>query len=138
MPSGMGQKPMSNKEKKKLQKAQEAAAAKKKKEYEARMKAFKAQQNKRAGRSAVSERKNPLAMLFSFKGLALTGTVGYLYVAQRELMTSIGGLLLKYPLLFTTWVGRTLLNVVIKPILLRIVSLRSGGGASDVLPGGTY
>mmetsp|Transcript_26125 Transcript_26125/g.69721 ORF Transcript_26125/g.69721 Transcript_26125/m.69721 type:complete len:135 (+) Transcript_26125:3-407(+) len=134
---------MNNKEKKKLQKAQAEAAKKKQKEYEARQKALKAAQKKRAAasrsRGAVSERKGPLSMLFSFKGLALTGITGFLYVSQRELLTSIIGLVLKYPILLGSWLGKTALSVVIKPILLRLISLKDGGSsASDVLPGGTY
>lgn len=138
------QMPMSNKEKKRLLKAQEDAKKKKQKEYEARQKAFKAAQKKRGatsgrGRSAVSERKGFFGHLFSFKGLALTGGVGYLYIAQRELLFSLTGLLFKYPVLIATWLGRTLLNVIVKPILLRLVALKSGGSsASDVLPGGAY
>eukprot|EP00966_Prymnesium_polylepis_P291222 6726071-Prymnesium_polylepis.1 len=104
---GMGEQPMNNKEKKKLQKAQAEAAKKKQKEYEARQKALKAAQKKRAAasrsRGAVSERKGPLSMLFSFKGLALTGITGFLYVSQRELLTSIIGLVLKYPILLGSW-----------------------------------
>jgi len=140
MPAGMGQTPMSTKEKKKLQKEQEKAAAQKKKDAEARIKAFKEAQKRAAsgrGRAAVTQRKGPLGMLFSFKGLALTATVGYLSIAQRELVVALGGLLFKYPLLVLTWFGRTLLNVLVKPILLRLVSLKGGGG-SDVLPGGSY
>lgn len=133
---------MSNKEKKRLQKEQEQASKKKKKEIEARQKMLKAAQKKRAaaggrGRAAVSsERKGLLARLVSVKGLVLTGVAGYLYIAQRELLFSLCGMLLKYPVLLATWLGRTLVNVLLKPILMRFSS--SGTSASDVLPGGAY
>lgn len=138
---GMSQRPMSTKDKKKLEKEQAKAAAKKKKEAEARMKALKDAQKKGAKRTqkGMAPKKSPLARLFSFKGIAVTAIVGYLAVAQRELIISIGALLLKYPVLLVIWVGRTLVNVLVKPILLRLMFLKSSRtGRSDILPGGSY
>jgi len=42
----------------------------------------------------------------------------------------------KYPLLFLSWAGKSFLNLIVKPIILRIISMRDGGSSS--LPGGAY
>ncbi|KAL3917467.1 MAG: hypothetical protein SGPRY_006394 [Prymnesium sp.] len=89
-------------------------------------------------RGAVRERKSLLSRVLSIKGVAVTSVAGYLIVMQRELLVAFLGLLLKYPWLLLSWAGRTLLNLLIKPILLRLISLKGGGGGSDVLPGGNY
>jgi len=125
-----GTKPMSNKDKKKALKQQEEAAKRRQKELAARQKAFNSAQKKAQrtgggyGRRAVAERSNPLSFLFSLKGAAMTGVAGYLFVAQRELLGTIGGMLLKYPLL------------LIKLLVYQIIKLRGGGPST--LPGGTY
>jgi len=128
-----GTKPMSNKDKKKALKQQEEAAKRRQKELAARQKAFNAAQKKAQrtggyGRRAVAERSNPLSFIFSLKGVALTGVAGYLFVAQRELLATIGGMVFKWPLLFLTW--------AVKSVLYRIVKMRGGGPST--LPGGTY
>lgn len=130
---------MTNKEKKKAQKQLEELAKRRRKELELRNKKLKAAQkaNARAGsRTAVPQRGNPLSFLFSIKGIALTSVTGYLFVAQRELLASIGGMLFKYPLMLVVWAGRLLLNFVVKPLILRIIKMR--GSRSSSLPGGSY
>jgi len=70
--------------------------------------------------------KGPLG-LFSLKGLALFVGIGYLYVAQRELLLT---LTLK-PVLF---VLRTVWVLAIKPVVRKLLSSKGGGGGE--LPGG--
>lgn len=74
--------------------------------------------------------KGPLG-LFSFKGLLIVGTLGYLYVAQRELLIT---LTLK-PLLFAV---RMVWTLALKPLVRKLVSAKGGGGGGGggELPGG--
>lgn len=72
--------------------------------------------------------KGPLG-LFSFKGLLIVGALGYLYVAQRELLIT---LTLK-PLLFAV---RMVWTLAFKPLVRMLVSSKGGGGGGGELPGG--
>ena len=83
---------------------------------------------------------NPLAFLFSVKGVALGAAAGYLWIAQRELLLSVLGLILKYPVMLASFVVRTTWSVALKPVLRKVLMLRSGGAAPPVgeLPGGSY
>jgi len=154
----MGKKPMSKKEKKKQeeallkkQKAQQAAYKKQldaqKKAAAQRQKAFKGAQGQRpasrarGGMQASRGGGNPLGALLSVKGAVLVGSVGYLWVAQRPLMLSISGKVLKYPILILTAVIRSVWTIMLKPIIRKLLLLKGGAGAASAggeLPGGAY
>jgi len=119
-------------------------SAKEKKAHETRQKELDAQKKKQlkeldkrrklavkaAGRSRGGER-GLLGRVFSLKGLVLLGGVGYLYVAQRQLLAA---LVLKPVALLV----KAVWAVAIKPILRKFIS-RPGGaysGGGGELPGG--
>ena len=92
-------------------KKQQEAHAKATKEAAAkRQKAFAEQQRRAAkgggkapmraarGRSGA-EGKGLVGHVFSIKGVAFLGGIGYMYVAQRDVLMKGGTILLKYPLL---------------------------------------
>ena len=117
---GMGQideRKLTKKQRAELKKRQ--AAAKKQQEAHAkatkeaaakRQKAFAEQQRRAAkgggkapmraarGRSGA-EGKGLVGHVFSIKGVAFLGGIGYMYVAQRDVLMKGGTILLKYPLL---------------------------------------
>ena len=72
-------------------------------------------------------------MLFS--GAALLGGMGYLYVAQREVLMK----LVQVPLMVAKLVLAKSWALLLKPILRKIIQLKgSAGGAGAGLPGGSY
>ena len=86
-----GGRPMSGKEKKQLKKQQEAQAKAQKKLQAQRQKAFKSAQRSASKRGAmgVQRRRGPLSLLLSFKGIAVAGGVGYMWLMQRPLLNQV-------------------------------------------------
>lgn len=93
------------------------------------------------GYGAMSNRKKggPLGFLLSIKGAALVGGVGFMWVNQRELLLKLG---LKYPLLLAKFVMTKTWAMLFRPILRRVLVMRSASkGVAAVggeLPGGSY
>ena len=70
-----------------------------------------------------------------FSGAALLGGMGYLYVAQREVLMK----LVQVPLMVAKLVLAKSWALLLKPILRKIIQLKgSAGGAGAGLPGGSY
>ena len=151
---------MTKKQKKELEKRQAAAkkqqaqnaktakasAAKRQQEF---AKAAKRQASARQGMGGVrprrtSDGKGPLGFVLSVKGVALLGGVGYMWVAQRQLLLKLSGIALKYPLLIASMVFRKGWDLLLKPLLRKLIALKGGSGgaaamaAAGELPGGSY
>ena len=112
--------PLSNKEKKRLEKQQ-------RQEKEARANAL-SQARKRSStfqrsRGAVPQKRGLLGKIFSVKGALL-------------LLPSLAGIAVKYPALLSVWILKTLWRLVLKPTAGFMLKLSRGGGAQ--LPGGSY
>ena len=125
--------PLSNKEKKRLEKQQ-------RQEKEARANAL-SQARKRSStfqrsRGAVPQKRGLLGKIFSVKGALLLLPLGYLYVSHRGLLASLAGIAVKYPALLSVWILKTLWRLVLKPTAGFMLKLSRGGGAQ--LPGGSY
>jgi len=154
---GLGHQAMSKKDQKKLRKQQDellkkqkAAAAKATKANAAkRQQAFSAAQrqaSKRGGVGAMRAKRtdgsNPLAAVFSIKGALALGGIGYLWVAQREVLLKALGLVLKYPIMVLSFVASKAWALLLKPVLRKIILLRGSSGAVGAaggeLPGGAY
>ena len=129
--------PLSNKEKKRLQKQQ-------RREKEARAKAL-SQARKASGsrsstfqrtRGAVTPKRGLLRKIFSVKGALLLLPVGYLYVSHRGLLASLTGVTVKYPALLFVWMLKTIWRLALKPTAGFLLKLSRGGGTQ--LPGGAY
>ena len=145
---GMGQideRKLTKKQRAELKKRQ--AAAKKQQEAHAkatkeaaakRQKAFAEQQRRAAkgggkapmraarGRSGA-EGKGLVGHVFSIKGVAFLGGIGYMYVAQRDVLFKGGTILLKYPLLIAKRKrGRNSLPFSLHSLTrLRLIAFRS-------------
>jgi len=59
-----------------------------------------------------------------------------LWIAQRELLLKVLGLLLKYPILIVSGATRSGWNMVLKPIIRKV--LMRGAAPAGELPGGSY
>jgi len=97
----------------------------------------------------AGEGKGPLGFVLSVKGALLFGGIGYLYVAQREVLFRVLGLVLKYPILAVSVVMRKVWDLLLKPVLRKFIQLRGTSGSvgaaaasagldGGVLPGGAY
>ncbi len=87
------------------------------------------------GRRAVDpmrQRRGPIKALLSIKGIALLGSLGYMYAQQRELLMAI---VLRLPLKLLNAVARLGWSVLLKPVLR--LAMGRGRTASE-LPGGSY
>ena len=82
-------------------------------------------------------------------GAVVLGGVGYLYIAQRQMLLHALGLGLKYPIMLVSFVSRQLWTMLLKPILRKVLHLRGASGgvagaaasaaaAGGELPGGSY
>ena len=76
-----------------MNKAQKAAASKRQKQFSSAQRS--ASKRGGAGMGVRPRRGGPLGFIVSFKGAALIGGVGYMYIAQRELLLRLVGMGLK-------------------------------------------
>ena len=122
----------------KAQKKRAEAQQKELKKLQAkRQKAFKDAQRRavKGGR----DNKNKAVALFSLKNALILGGVGYMWIAQRELLMNVGGMLLKYPIMLASLILKKTWALLFKPILRKFLVMRSSGGqVGGELPGGSY
>jgi len=142
--SGTKGRPLSKKEKQQQMKQQAAA----KKQAEAASKANKAAATQRQKQFAQAQRaaskrqgaggvrprrggegKGPLGFVLSVKGALLFGGIGYLYVAQREVLFRLLGLILKYPIMVASLIMRKAWDLLLKPVLRKVIQLRGSSGS---------
>jgi len=147
--SGDGPKPqmgrtaqtLGKKEKAQLKKQEEANAKQKKKAAAVRAKAFEQAQRaalRRGGAKGAmrpTRRNGLVAFVLSFKGAALVGIVGAMWLTQREALIKIIGMGTKYPLLLVSTLLRKGWDILLKPLLRKVLVARS---QSAELPGGSY
>ena len=139
---GFSNKPMTKADKKRAAAAQDEREKQSKKAMAARQKAFKNAQRSASKRGAMgasrrNEREGVMSKVLSVKGAAVLSGVGYLWVAQRELLLKLLGVGLKWPIAFALWVGRTGWGLLLKPVLRKLLAMKGGAPAGD-LPGGSY